>query len=92
MGTHLLGLLQTQTKKRQIRINRINDYLPERGNLLKETVHYKTGDTIFEALIIRGSSERFIKSKTIRTSTDQKDKERYNDNSNLFFGYSLQEE
>ncbi len=75
------------------------ELLPKKGNPLHETVTYKIGGTIYEVSTICGGSEllydkmeRLIKSETIKTPTDKKEKVRYNENSNLFVGRSLQEE
>ena len=55
--------------------------------------------TIFEIETSCGGSEllydkmtRLIKSETAKTPADKKSKERYNNDSNLFVGRSLQEE
>ena len=76
-----------------------NDLLPKRGNPLNETVTYKVGGTLYEVSTVCGGSEllydkmkRLIKSETVKTPADKKSKERYNSNSNLFVGRSLQEE
>ena len=76
-----------------------NDLLPKKGNPLHETVCYKIGGTIFEIETFCGGSEllydkmkRLIKSETVETPADKKSKERYNSDSNLFVGRSLQEE
>ena len=76
-----------------------NDYLPKRGNPLQETICYKIGGTVFEIETSCGGSEllydkmtRLIKAETVKTPGDKKNKERYNNDSNLFVGRSLQEE
>ena len=76
-----------------------NDLLPKRGNPLHETVCYKIGGTVFEIETSCGGSEllydkmaRLIKSETVKTPTDKSDKVRYNADTNLFVGRSLQEE
>ena len=76
-----------------------NDYLPKRGNPLQETICYKIGGTVFEIETSCGGSEllydkmeRLIKSETMKTPTDKKEEVRYNEDSNLFVGRSLQEE
>ena len=83
-------------RKREIEYN---DLLPKKGNPLNETVCYKIGGTIFEVSTICGGSEllyskmeRLIKSETVKTPTDKEMTERYNSDSNLFVGRSLQEE
>ena len=76
-----------------------NDYLPKRGNPLQETICYKIGGTVFEIETSCGGSEllynkmtRLIKAETVKTPTDKEMTERYNSDSNLFVGRSLQEE
>ena len=76
-----------------------SDVLPQKGNPLHETVCYKIGGTIFEIETSCGGSEllydkmtRLIKAETVETPADRKSKERYNSDSNLFVGRSLQEE
>ena len=76
-----------------------NDLLPKKGNPLNETVCYKIGGTVFEIETTCGGSEllydkmtRLIKAETVETPADKKSKERYNSDSNLFVGRSLQEE
>ena len=75
-----------------------NDLLPKKGNPLHETVCYKIGGTVFEIETSCGGSEplydkmvRLIRSETI-TDADKDHKARYNKDSNLFVGRSLQEE
>ena len=76
-----------------------NDLLPQKGNPLNETVCYKIGGTVFEIETSCGGSEllynkmtRLIKSETGKTPGDKEMTERYNNDSNLFVGRSLQEE
>ena len=76
-----------------------NALLPKKGNPLHETVAYKIGGTIFEVSTICGSSEplyskmeRLIKAESGKTPTDKEKEVRYNEDSNLFVGRSLQEE
>ncbi len=76
-----------------------NDLLPKKGNPLNETVCYKIGGTVFEIETSCGGSEllydkmtRLIEAETVETPADKKSKERYNSDSNLFVGRSLQEE
>ena len=76
-----------------------NDLLPKKGNPLNETVCYKIGGTVFEIETTCGGSEllydkmkRLIKSETVKTPTDNGAEVRYNTDSNLFVGRSLQEE
>lgn len=73
-------------------------FLPKRGNPLNETVCYKIGGTFFEIETSCGGSEllydkmvRLIKSETVKTPTDKSDKVRYNADTNLFVGRSLQQ-
>ena len=75
-----------------------NDYLPKRGNPLQETVCYRLGGTVYEVHTSCGGTEplydkmvRLIRSETI-TDADKDHKARYNKDSNLFVGRSLQEE
>ena len=76
-----------------------NDLLPKRGNPLNETVTYKVGGTLYEVSTVCSGSEllydkmkRLIKLETVKTPTDKEMTERYNSDSNLFVGRSLQEE
>ena len=76
-----------------------NELLPQKGNPLNETVTYKVGGTLYEVSTVCGGSEllydkmkRLIKSETVKTPTDKEMTERYNSDSNLFVGRSLQEE
>lgn len=73
--------------------------LPEKGNPLHETITYKIGGTFYEVSTSCGGSEplydkmkRLIKSETVKTSADKKADVRYNKDSSLFVGRSLQEE
>ena len=76
-----------------------SDYLPKRGNPLQETVCYTIGGTVYEVETSCGGTEllydkmvRLIRSEAIAASADKEDKPRYNKDSNLFVGRSLQEE
>ena len=76
-----------------------NAFTPKKDNPLHETVTYKIGGTIYEVSTICGGSEllydkmeRLIKAESGKTPTDKKEKVRYNEDSNLFVGRSLQEE
>ena len=73
--------------------------LLKKGNPLNETVTYKIGGTLYEVSTVCGGSEllydkmeRLIKSETAKPPTDKKEGMRYNTDSNLFVGRSLQEE
>ena len=75
------------------------ELLPKKGNPLHETVTYKIGGTYFEVSTACGGSEplfekmkRLIKSESVKTPTDKKEKVRYNKDSSLSVGRSLQEE
>ena len=75
-----------------------SDYLPKRGNPLQETVCYTIGRTVYEVETSCGGTEllydkmvRLIRSETT-TDADKDHKARYNKDSNLFVGRSLQEE
>ena len=75
------------------------ELFPKQGNPQHETVTYKIGGTIFEVSTICGGSEplyskmeRLIKAESGKTPTDKEKEVRYNKNSNLFVGRSLQEE
>ena len=75
------------------------NFLPKKGNPLHEIVHYKIGGTVFEIETSCGGSEllydkmtRLIKSETVKPPGGKELKERYNSDSNLFVGRSLQEE
>ena len=74
-------------------------FIPQKVNPLHETVTYKIGGTIFEVSTICGGSEplyskmeRLIKAESGKAPTDKKSEVRYNEDSNLFVGRSLQEE
>ena len=74
-------------------------FMPQKGNPTQETVTYKIGGTYFEVSTSCGGSEplfekmkRLIKSESVKTPTDKKEKVRYNKDSNLSVGRSLQEE
>ena len=74
-------------------------FMPEKGNPAQETVTYKIGGTYFEVSTSCGGSEplfekmkRLIKSESVKTPADKKEKVRYNEDSNLSVGRSLQEE
>ena len=77
-----------------------HDDLPLRkGNPLCETVAYKIGGTLYEISTTCGGSEllydkmeRLIKSEISKMPADNKNYVRYNKDSNLFVGRSLQEE
>ena len=76
-----------------------DNLLPKKGNPLHETVTYQIGGTIFEVETVCGGSEllydkmeRLIKSESGKTPTDKEKEVRYNEDSNLFVGRSLQEE
>ena len=75
------------------------ELLPKKGNPLHETVTYKIGGTIFEVSTICGGSEllyskmeRLIRAESVKTPTDKGKEVRYNEDSNLSVGRSLQEE
>ena len=75
-----------------------SDYLPKRGNPLQEIVCYRLGGTVYEVHTSCGGTEplydkmvRLIRSEAI-TDADKDHKARYNKDSNLFVGRSLQEE
>lgn len=93
------SLLKTRKGRERKRETEHNDLLPKKGNPLHETVCYKIGGTVFEIETSCGGSEllydkmkRLIKSETVKTPTDKEMTERYNSDSNLFVGRSLQEE
>ena len=76
-----------------------NEFLPKRGNPQHEMVTYEIGGTFYEVSTSCGGSEllydkmkRLIKEESGKTPADKKSKERYNSDSNLFVGRSLQEE
>ena len=75
------------------------DFQPKRGNPANETVTYKIGGTYFEVSTACGGSEplfekmkRLIKSENLKAPADKGKEVRYNEDSNLFVGRSLQEE
>ena len=75
------------------------DFKHKRGNPANETVTYKVGGTFYEVSTSCGGSEplydkmkRLIKAETVKTPTDKQSEVRYNEDSNLFVGCSLQEE
>ena len=83
-------------RKREIEYN---DLLPKKGNPLNEIVTYKVGGTLYEVSTVCGGSEllydkmkRLIKEESGKTPADKKSEVRYNKDSNLFVGRSLQEE
>lgn len=93
------ALLKTRKGRERKRETEHNDLLPKKGNPLNETVCYKIGGTVFEIETSCGGSEllynkmtRLIKAETVKTPTDKEMTERYNSDSNLFVGRSLQEE
>ncbi len=74
-------------------------FIPQKVNPLHETVTYKIGGTIFEVSTVCGGAEllydkmkRLIKSETVKTPADKEKEVRYNEDSNLVVGRSLQEE
>ena len=74
-------------------------FMPEKGNPAQETVTYKIGSTFYEVSTSCGGSEllfekmkRLIKSENLKTPTDKGKDVRYNKDSNLSVGRSLQEE
>ncbi len=76
-----------------------DNLLPEKGNPLSETVTYEIGGTIYEVSTSCGGSEqlydklkRLMKAESVKTPADKKAEVRYNEDSNLFVGRSLQEE
>lgn len=75
-----------------------NKFLPKHGNLQYETVTYETSGTFYEVSTSCGGSEllydkmkRLIKKESGKTPADKKSEVRYNEDSNLFAGRSLQE-
>ena len=76
-----------------------SEFLPKRGNPQHETVTYEIGGTFYEVSTSCGGSEllydkmkRLIKEESVKTPADKKSEVRYNKDSNLFVGRSLQEE
>ena len=74
-------------------------FMPQTGNPTHETVTYKLGGTFYEVSTYCGGSEllydkmkRLIKSETVKTPAEKGKEVRYNEDSNLFVGRSLQEE
>ncbi len=74
------------------------DYKQKQGNLADETVIYKIGGTFYEMSTSCGGSEPLfekmkwlIKSETVKTPADKGKEVRYNEDSNLSVGRSLQE-
>ena len=75
------------------------DFQAKQHNPANETVTYKIGSTYFEVSTSCGGSEllfekmkRLIKAETVKTPTDKEKEVRYNKDSNLSVGRSLQEE
>ena len=78
---------------------KISDYKQKQGNPADETVIYKIGGTFYEVSTSCGGSEplfkkmkRLIKSENLKTPTDKGKEVRYNEDSNLAVGRSLEEE
>ena len=76
-----------------------SDLLPKRGNPLNKTVTHKIGGTFYEISTVCGGDEllydkmeRLIRAESVKTPTDKEKEVRYNKDSNLFVGRSLQEE
>jgi len=76
-----------------------DNLLQIKDNPLHGTVCYKIGGTVFEIETSCGGSEllyskmeRLIKAESGKTPTDKEKEVRYNKDSNLFVGRSLQEE
>ena len=76
-----------------------SEFVPQNRKPTEETVCYKIGGTYYEVSTSCGGSERLrdkmirlIKSETVKTPTDKEKEVRYNEDSNLFVGRSLQEE
>ena len=74
-------------------------FMPEKGNPAQETVTYKIGSTFYEVSTSCGGAEllfekmkRLIKSENLKAPADKGKEVRYNEDSNLFVGRSLQEE
>ncbi len=77
----------------------ITDTRQKQGNPADETVIYKIGGTFYEVSTSCGGSEplfekmkRLIKSENLKTPADKEKDVRYNKDSNLSVGRSLQEE
>ena len=71
----------------------------KQNNPTNETVTYKIGGTYFEVTTSCGGTERLydkmkrlIKSESVKTPTDKRENVRYNKDSSLSVGRSLQEE
>ena len=71
----------------------------KKSRTLHETVVYKIGGTIYEIStscggceLLYDKMERLIKAESGKAPTDKKSEVRYNEDSNLFVGRSLQEE
>ena len=78
---------------------KIPDYRQKQGTLTDETVIYKIGGTFYEVSTSCGGSEplfekmkRLIKLENLKTPADKGKEVRYNEDSNLSVGRSLQEE
>ena len=74
-------------------------FMPQKGNPIQETVTYKIGGTFYEVSTSCGGSELLydkmkllIKEESGKAPADKKSEVRYNKDSNLFVGRSLQEE
>ena len=74
-------------------------FMPQKGNPTQETVTYKIGGTFYEVSTSCGGSEplfekmkRLIKSENLKVPADKGKEVRYNEDSNLSVGRSLQEE
>ena len=74
-------------------------FMSQKRNPTHETVTYKIGGTFYEVSTFCGGSEllydkmkRLIKAESVKTPTDKEREVRYNEDSNLFVGRSLQEE
>ncbi|QNL44553.1 hypothetical protein H8790_00395 [Oscillibacter hominis] len=74
-------------------------FMSQKRNPTHETVTYKIGGTFYEVSTSCGGSEllydkmkRLIKAESVKTPTDKEREVRYNEDSNLFVGRSLQEE
>ena len=77
----------------------ITDTRQKQGNPADETVIYKIGGTFYEVSTSCGGSEplfekmkRLIKSENLKTPANKEKDVRYNKDSNLSVGRSLQEE
>ena len=77
----------------------ITDTRQKQGNPADETVIYKIGGTFYEVSTSCGGSELLydkmkllIKEESGKAPADKKSEVRYNKDSNLFVGRSLQEE